>query len=338
MREPWKSILLGAGASAAWLVVLEAGCRLAGVAGDLRAQHELRERQRVPRGAEVGMHVLIQPSRFPELVYELRPGLDLRFRGQRVTTSSAGFRDREYRRVKPPGVRRIVGIGDSVMFGWGVADGEDYLALLEERLQRDGRDRFEVINTAVPGYNGVMEVGALQRKGLEYEPDLVVMGFCGNDLELPNFLIGPRDYLSLRHSWLHEFVAGRLGAASGAGWVPAQYADLAGLDAYLQALRRLRDLSESRGFDVLILYYPAPLEPMRRAARQLGFAQLSLASAVQGFHADHGGREAGRKLLRLSQVDPHPTPIGHRLIADRLFDYLVRSGSLDRLEAREPPR
>jgi lysophospholipase L1-like esterase len=277
------------------------------------------------------MHVLIQPSRWSRIVYELRPGLDQRFRGRRVTTSSAGFRDREYSRDKPPGVRRIIGLGDSVMFGWGVADGEDYMALLEERLSRERRARFEVINTAVPGYNGVMEVETLLRKGLAYRPDLVVLGFCGNDLELPGFLIGREDYLSLDRSWLFEFVSRRLrGPAADPG--PPHYAGMVGLDAYERALSTLRDVARREGFEVLVLHYPAPLEFMRRAARRLGFAQLSLAPAVQRFHSRHGGREAGRRLLRLSEADRHPTPIGHRLIADGLYDHLARSGRLDRLE------
>ena len=58
-----------------------------------------------------------------------------------VTTNSLGFRDEE---VSPKTSLRIVCVGDSVTFGWGVADPDTYPNLLEQELGID------VINTGVP--------------------------------------------------------------------------------------------------------------------------------------------------------------------------------------------
>ena len=74
------------------------------------------------------------------MVYELKPGLDGRFQDQPLKTNSHGMRDREYPREKPDGVVRIAGLGDSVMFGWGVGQGEAYLDVLE-RLDRGTGER-----------------------------------------------------------------------------------------------------------------------------------------------------------------------------------------------------
>jgi hypothetical protein len=63
---------------------------------------------------------------------------------------------------------RIVGIGDSVLFGSGVAHGDTFLAVLENLLAAalPGR-RVSTVNTGVPGYNTTMEVATLEQKCLD---------------------------------------------------------------------------------------------------------------------------------------------------------------------------
>ena len=337
------------------LLVLEAGFRLRSRFQD-RGGHEeaLRRPSVVERGRPAGFGDIVRASRNPDVVYELRPGLDVTFRGRRLTTSSAGFRDREYMPDKPAEVHRILGMGDSVMFGWGVADGEDYLSLVEDRLaQEQPEEQWQVINMAVPGYNAVMEVEALREKGLAYRPDLVVVGFCGNDLSLPNFLQRREDLLTLDRSYLFDFVRARLhgtgldeaddvlvplslgspdtGAAVA---VPPRYAHMVGFPAYERAMRRLRETQEREGFEVLVVFYPGPLKDVTAIVRRLGFQVLSLASRVRSFLKEQGGKDAGYALLRLSTHDPHPSPVGHGLIADGLRDYLEESGLRARLAAR----
>jgi hypothetical protein len=51
--------------------------------------------------------------------------------------------------------------------------------VLEERLAKEvPNERWEVLNMAVPGYNTAMEVETLKARGLAYEPDVVVVGYC----------------------------------------------------------------------------------------------------------------------------------------------------------------
>lgn len=303
------------------------------------------------RGRRAALGDIVWASRNPDMVYELRPGLDVSFSGQRMTTSSVGFRDREYPLAKPAGVRRILGLGDSVMFGWGVADGEDYLSLVEERLAEEHPgEGWQVINMAVPGYNAVMEVEALHAKGLAYGPDLVVVGFCGNDLRLPNFLQEPENGLALDRSYLFDFVRSRVSGADledpdaaltplalrspDRAAVPLRYAHMVGLSAYERSMQRLRETQRREGFEVVVLFYPGPTKQVGATVRRLGFRMFSLATRVREFLREQGGREAGYALLRLSPHDPHPSPVGHRLIADGLIAYLDQSGLRARLAAR----
>src|SRR5205814_8613879 len=118
---------------------------------------------------------IVQPSRYPGIVYELKSGVRGRFMGQPLLINSQGLRDYEYTRRKKPGTFRIVGVGDSSLFGWGVPIEDSGLKVLERRLNEKSRARkFEVVNFAVPGYNTAMESETFVQRFLEYAPDPVL--------------------------------------------------------------------------------------------------------------------------------------------------------------------
>jgi acyl-CoA thioesterase-1 len=81
---------------------------------------------------------------------------------------------------KQPGVPRVVFLGDSVTFGFGLESRElAYPALLERALARDGL-RIESVNA---GHSGDTTAGGRQRlpQLLALEPDVVVVALGGND-------------------------------------------------------------------------------------------------------------------------------------------------------------
>jgi len=114
--------------------------------------------------------------------------------------------------LKEPGVFRILILGDSVSFGWGVARDETFGAVLERELNATrGPVRFEVVNTGRPMVNTSYELGVLlglspetldgvesgavgiaallaapapgpETGGLPFDPDLILLQFeAGND-------------------------------------------------------------------------------------------------------------------------------------------------------------
>lgn len=94
----------------------------------------------------------------------------------RFTTNSKGLRDKEYDYRKPPGVQRILILGDSFTWGFGVNDDEIYTEILESML-----DSTEVINFGVTGFNIAQEFLYLKKEGIKYEPDIVIVGLALND-------------------------------------------------------------------------------------------------------------------------------------------------------------
>ena len=164
---------------------------------------------------------IIQPSRYSGIVYELKPNVRGRFMNQPLLINSQGLRDYEYTRRKEPGTFRIVGVGDSSLFGWGVPIEDSGLKVLERRLNEKFRARkFEIINFAVPGYNTAMESETFVQRCLDYAPDLVLLNFNTNDYDVPDFMRRPNDLATLRRSYLFDLAYSAYEGVVSAGQEP----------------------------------------------------------------------------------------------------------------------
>lgn len=114
----------------------------------------------------------------------LRQGATATYLGKSTTISSQGWRSPEFEPKKPPGVYRILLLGGSVPYGWGVADGDEFPRVLERELNARrfaGDKRVEVINTGVPGWK-LPEVGVLLPKALAWQPDMVMLVLVSTDV------------------------------------------------------------------------------------------------------------------------------------------------------------
>lgn len=93
-----------------------------------------------------------------------RTGLGVDYR-----INSQGLRDQETSYQKPAGVFRIVLLGDSRSFGFGVPIEKHFSRLLEDYFQN-----LEVINLGVDGYGIDQELLYLRAEGFRYQPNLVL--------------------------------------------------------------------------------------------------------------------------------------------------------------------
>jgi lysophospholipase L1-like esterase len=119
----------------------------------------------------------------PELGWRMRPDAVGEWGGVEVRVNRRGLRGPAVEDRKPPGVRRLLFLGDSVTFGFGVAEVDEVFPSrvgrsLEEALGKS----VEVVNAGVGGYSPWQELAFLEREGLRYAPDLVVIGFVLNDV------------------------------------------------------------------------------------------------------------------------------------------------------------
>ncbi len=123
----------------------------------------------------------------PHVGVRLRPGAHIRYTTVEFTTDIAvnaqGVRDDEPLGPKPPGERRIVVLGDSLVLSVQVELAETFCKNLERRLNaHGGPDHWRVINGGVQGYGPVQEWFFFDKYGAAFQPDVVlIVAFVGND-------------------------------------------------------------------------------------------------------------------------------------------------------------
>jgi lysophospholipase L1-like esterase len=125
----------------------------------------------------------------PVIGYRLNPNARTRFTTSEfdasINITSLGIRDDEAIGPKPPGERRIVVLGDSLVLSVQVSHRQTFCELLERRLNaRASGVRYRVINAGVQGYGPVEELLFFRSLAAQLEPDLVLHTlFVGNDAE-----------------------------------------------------------------------------------------------------------------------------------------------------------
>jgi len=273
---------------------------------------------------------IVRRSADPALIFELKPNLDVDFGHLRVRTNRLGMReDREYPAARLPRSVRIAGIGDSGMFGWGVLEAESYLAVLEGSLAGRAGVTYEVLNFGVPGYNTRLEVEALRARVLPFRPDILIVGWCDNDFQVPFFVPQQGQWTRRDVSllWLLLFNRARysdvalspvatLGRDAEGGLIPEDVrsgSDVGGVRAAFADLKRVAD---ENGIKVLVF------GAMRREAVEivdsLGIPYFNTKERIP----------RGRYPADWHVNFMHPAPQGHRALAGELERELDRLGWL----------
>ncbi|MCC6157640.1 MAG: SGNH/GDSL hydrolase family protein [Deltaproteobacteria bacterium] len=141
---------------------------------------------------EVVCRVFIAPSRLekilailerdPALIWRLRANLDTVFESQPVRTGTQNLRGATFAVPKPEGTFRVVALGASPTFGWGVPEADAYPPWAQSVLA--GREiTAEVINGGTPGYTTWQGVRRLRDHVLGWSPDVVTVAYDLNDLD-----------------------------------------------------------------------------------------------------------------------------------------------------------
>ena len=126
--------------------------------------------------------VRIQPH--GQAGYRPRPGRTVEYdNGTVAHINDMAFRGPAVQVPKPPGVLRIVLLGGSTTFGWGVDDHETIRHHMSEILRtRHGDPVFEVVNLAFDGYDSYQLLERLRSDGVALEPDFVIVNTGVNDV------------------------------------------------------------------------------------------------------------------------------------------------------------
>ncbi len=267
-----------------------------------------------------------------------RPNVDVPFGNFRVKTNKLGFRGPEVEIAKPKDTYRILMLGDSVVFGWGVNDAVTFSRRLERSLnEHDDPRTFEVINTGHLLYDTQQQLALLRSEGVALKPDLVILVYVVNDIEpsrdLVETLLGlrplpepspgapppttsalagwfPTTALILDHFSAHQNYD-ELIAAHGGEYIPENEGrGPQGWERSKKALIGMRDLCKLHGMPFLLLDHSFPpirsLPPFCEASGielvPFRFTEVQLQQPIQN-----------------SAFDPHANPLGQEFLWQRLL-------------------
>ncbi len=268
------------------------------------------------------------PSPNPKIGHLHRPGASAYLMDVDVEINSDGFRDREYP-VARGDQHRIIVLGDSLTFAWGVEQDDSFEALLEESLNRVRPT--EVINFGTGNYNTEQQVNLFLEKGLKYRPDQVVVFYFINDAELTpvrsnwGFLNHSR-LVTLFWSRIHAALTNLRASKSYQEFYSELYRDdQPGWINTRQAFLEIRDVCRENGIDLKVVLLPElhnlvdyPLAE-QHAKVQLFLQQAGIRSLdLVAFFAD----ERNPHSLWVALDDAHPNARAHRLIAQYSLDFI----------------
>jgi GDSL-like Lipase/Acylhydrolase family len=234
----------------------------------------------------------------------------------------------------------VLSLGDSFAWGASVEFEDAYPQRLERGLTRRRREPWEVVNLALPGMNSVDEAAQLTQEGLDYGPELVLLGFVLNDSEDAAAAEARRaeDWVEARkdpprgifsHSALARLVASRLSATAEnrrriSGYRSMYADDAPGWIASRRSLKTMGDFCRAHGIPFVVAIFPLfgnPLDEgypfaeihakVAQAAGDAGARVVDLLPRYRGLRFD---------LLVVDGVDDeHPNEIAHRIAANALL-------------------
>jgi lysophospholipase L1-like esterase len=326
--------IVSCGIALAVLAALEVALRLAGFQREIAP---LSLRFGYPNPREIGS--IFVPD--AELFWRLKPGSTFDAEAP-VPINALGYRGPVPTEPRVAGRARIAVLGDSVAFG-GPAAWPEILA---------ASTGAEVLNFGVPGYTAVQGARQWESDVASLRPDAVVVAYGWNDhwvakgglpdaaREVPS----PRAAaLSLALSRLRLAQAARalLGSADrGAAPAPPGAMRRVPLDDYRAALDSLLAAARGSGARVLVValpsglresdfpgyllelgFTPSPREAIDDHARWAAAAREVAAERGASF-LDPADRFVSRELFSRDGI--HPTPEGHRVLAEAVEEALPR--------------
>lgn len=213
----------------------------------------------------------------PYICYVMRPNVELAGYGGKVCTNRWGLRGRDVERRKPQGVVRIACLGGSTTFSLDASDNDHTWPAQLERLlnKRHAPTRFEVLNFGTPGYCAIESFLIFALRGLDFDPDIVLIHDAWNDTgavfraDLTSDYTHHRGfYTRLGGGWLAKTAIGRLVllAAPRFGCIRRQgphYPSDEGPELFVRYVESTILLARPRGIEPVIVTIPdrLPADP-----------------------------------------------------------------------------
>ena len=248
--------------------------------------------------------------------------------GQKLTINSKGLRDREYPYKKPAEVRRILVLGDSYAWGYGVADNEVFTEVIEDDLQKNN-SRWEVLNAGVSGWGTDQEYLFLINEGFKYSPDIVVLAF---------FIVNdPANNVSPSQYGLHKpmFLNTKLELANTPVPLPSSqgsniWAEASPIELTIAIMKEMERACSQHACQLVVMKFGRFLLPEdTKIAKEDQLIKTAVKKQLRVPYLDldeqYREREITPDELLHGNNDGHWNAFGHRVTAEILHQFLIDS-------------
>jgi hypothetical protein len=282
----------------------------------------------------LGHPLLISPN--PTYGYLPSPNQELHRFFSRIHINGSSMRSEEVEAHKPPGTKRILLVGDSVLFGTTYLDQS---VIFSTRLQHDLGAAGEVMNVSAGGWAPANELGFLKAKGT-YDADLVVFLLNTKDLTQPfapfvaNAANPTRNPYTAIGELFERYIVprlfARLAVADPGSIAEGDPAIEAETPKVLAALSEAHRIASDHGARFAVIYSPAVQEDVRQYQEHWDKGVSMLSDWAKGENVPLLDMRQDYDAHRFSDVfldGIHLRPLGHELI-EKAFIKRYLSGQI----------
>jgi len=300
------------------------------------------------KGVPESLIANIRPIDDPVLNWRYLPGSEVQMGKVTRKYNKAGFRDVDHDIQKASGIKRVLVVGDSVT----EASDVEWEEIFSSRIQSGLGRSYEVVTLAMGGLNTPQEVHLLEKEGLAYQPDLIVLNFVLNDCDffteynatrryqaekdsvigVFGLTVNPNFKRTLKSSALVYFLKQRIehlvGLMSGKeekGYFDALWSKPENRQKIMDGFDRLQGVSKEWSIPVLVIIWPIltefnqyKFEPIhqwiRTEAEKRGVQTLDLLPEF--------AKTSYRDLQVTAEDNIHPNARGHKIGADAFLDWV----------------
>lgn len=249
-----------------------------------------------------------------------------------IEINSDGFRDREYSLEKPNNTKRIIALGDSFTFPLGVNVSDGWPKVLEKLLNSNQKTSltYEVLDMGVIKYDMREYVEMYKAKGIKYNPDVIIVGYVGNDVN------DEREILKIRDSQLNRLVTNNM---SNADKIKLDF--IVSVDAELEynkeisnnfpfffnknvgePLDELHNLTENKNITVIIVsFMPQHTSSLKNATKD--FKNFYIMDLIPEFINEAKNNGYCAEDLQIHELDAHPNKLAHHIFGELIYKFLL---------------
>lgn len=282
-----------------------------------------------PKGLPRGIPMVPHGRR----AWALPPNTEMVETNVAVRVNSLALRGPELR-AKQPRELRMLTLGDSSVFGFGVAEEDVFSSVAAAKLSAALNRPVTPVIGATPGYTSVQALHTLQDVGRSVQPDIVVIATLWSDLfqsETPLERAGGQTHPLATYRVATRLLAPWLPAPT-VGWVEGDVGQTGdarvGLDQYGRTLEQLVQEARALGAEPVVLVLPAPidLDPEPAPDRIRAYRSMLLDLSARHALALVDGPNLFRR-KRATNADffdqVHPSSSGHKKLGEGLAEALM---------------